>query len=80
MESSPLRGVLNLDSVPGKRDLLLGIEETVAQSTVFVKGSSLTGNAGVYADGLGRMFMSFLAGETIPAASLEVPLLYSAYL
>ena len=80
MESSPLREVLNLDSVPGKRDLLLGIEGTVAQSTVFVKGMSVTGIAGVYADGLARMFMSFLAGETIPAASLEVPLPFSAYL
>jgi hypothetical protein len=72
IDSSPLKEVLNLDSVAGKRDLLSGIEETVAQSTIFVQGMTVTGIGGVYADGLGRLFISFLAGETIPAGSLKV--------
>ena len=64
--------LLESDSVPGKAQLLEEVGRTVAQSTIFVQGMNVEGIGGVYEDGLGRMFVAFLAGEMIPAPSLKV--------
>jgi hypothetical protein len=71
-EVSPLVELLESDSVPGKAQLLEEVGRTVAQSTIFVQGMNVEGIGGVYEDGLGRMFVAFLAGEMIPAPSLKV--------
>ena len=73
MANSPLTTLWNLDEFPGKRALIEGTLATVGTSTIVVQGMNTATVPSVFADGLSRLFLSFLSGETIPTSSLQVP-------
>jgi hypothetical protein len=70
--SSPLASFLDLSSFQGKRDLVESTLDPVGKSTIWVQGADVTTMPTAFSDGLARLFISFLAGETTPTSSIEV--------
>jgi hypothetical protein len=74
-DTTPLADFLDLDSFQGKRDLVESAMNTVGISTIYVTGTDVTTMPTSFSDGLARLVISFLAGETIPTPSIKVLLL-----
>ena len=72
IDSSPLTKLLNLDEFAGKRDYIENSLAAVGTSTIFVQGTNVTTMPSIFADGLSRFLLSFIAGQTIPTQSLMV--------
>ena len=72
IDSSPLTKLLNLDEFAGKRDNIENSLAAVGTSTIFVQGTNVTTMPSIFADGLSRFLLSFIAGQTIPTQSLMV--------
>ena len=72
IDFSPLSTLLNLDEFAGKRDFIENSLATVGASTIFVQGINTTSMPSIFADGLSRFLLSFMAGQTIPTQSLMV--------
>jgi hypothetical protein len=69
---SPLTSFWDLDEFQGKRDLVETALTSVGTSTIYVQGADVTTTPSIFADGLARLTMSFLTGQTIPTQSLMV--------
>jgi hypothetical protein len=72
IDSSPVLSLWNLDSFAGKRDFIESALSSVGTSTIFVQGMNITALPSVFADGLSRLLVSFLSGQTIPTQSILV--------
>jgi hypothetical protein len=72
VDSSPLTELWNLNEFAGKQSLIESALAIVGTSTIVVQGINTTTIPSVFANGLSRLFMSFLSGETIPTQSIQV--------
>jgi hypothetical protein len=72
IDNSPLTELWNLNEFAGKQSLIESALAIVGTSTIVVQGINTTTIPSVFANGLSRLFMSFLSGETIPTQSLQV--------
>ena len=70
--NSPLTELWDLNEFPGKLSLIESALAIVGTSTIVVQGMNTTTIPSIFANGLSRLFMSFLSGETIPIQSLQV--------
>jgi hypothetical protein len=80
IDFSSLTTLLNLDEFAGKRDVIENSLATVGTSTIFVQGTNITSMPQFFADGLSRLLLSFISGQTIPTQSLRVPFPIRNYL
>jgi hypothetical protein len=67
-----LTSLWNLNEFAGKQELLEGVLSSVGTSVIYTQGDDVSTTPSLFADGLSRLFMSFLAGETVPSQSLMV--------
>ena len=72
IDPAPLKGLWNLDSFQGKREVISSAMDAVGKSTIWVQGINVTSMPDFFSHGLSRIMISFLAGETIPSPSLKV--------
>lgn len=72
IEPAPLDGLWQLDSFPGKREIISSAMDAVGKSTIWVQGINVTSIPEFFSAGLSRLMISFLAGETVPSQSLKV--------
>jgi hypothetical protein len=72
IDISSLTTLLNLDEFAGKRDFIENSLAMVGTSTILVEGTNTTSMPPIFADGLSRLLLSFISGQTIPTQSLKV--------
>lgn len=72
IDFSPLTDLWNLDAFPGKSVIIQSALDSVGKSTIWVQGMNLSTLPSVFSDGLSRIFMAFLSGETISTPSIKV--------
>jgi hypothetical protein len=72
IDSSPLKALWNLGSFAGKQAVIENALSTVGTSTIFVQGMNVTTLPSVFGEGLSRLLISFLSGQTIPTTSIMV--------
>jgi hypothetical protein len=67
-----LKTLWNLDAFAGKRTLIQSVLNLLGTSAIWVQGTDVISDSNVFANGLAKIFASFLAGETTPVASSKV--------
>jgi hypothetical protein len=72
IDPAPLNGLWQLDSFQGKREIISSAMDAVGKSTIWVQGINVTSMPQFFSDGLSRLMISFLTGETVPSQSLKV--------
>jgi hypothetical protein len=69
---TPITQLWNLNEFPGKSTLIETLLGNIGTSTIIVEGTNTTTVPNVFAQGLSRLFVSLLSGQTIPSPSLKV--------
>ena len=69
---APLTELWNLNEFPGKSTLVETLLGNIGTSTIIVQGTNTTTIPTVFAQGLSRLFVSLLSGQTAPSVSLKV--------
>lgn len=72
IDTSPLKTLWNLGSFAGKQEVIENALSTVGTSTILVEGMNVTTLPSVFGEGLSRVLISFLSGQTIPTRSIMV--------